>query len=34
MTPYATVLEEWDDWVGDEWDAPNSNYLNIQDWLD
>ena len=23
-----------DDWVGDEWDAPNSNYLNIQDWLD
>jgi dynein heavy chain len=28
MTPYVNVLEEWDDLVGDDWDAPISNNLN------
>lgn len=34
MTPYVSVLEEWDDLVGDDWEQPLSNYLNPQDWLD
>ena len=28
MTPYVSVLEEWDDLVGDDWDQPISNFLN------
>ena len=28
MTPYVSVLEEWDDLVGDDWEQPLSNYLN------
>ena len=28
MTPYVSVLEEWDDMVGDDFEAPDSNYLN------
>ena len=28
MTPYVGVLEEWDDLVGDDWEAPMSKYLN------
>ena len=34
MTPYANVLEEWDDIVAEDWDAPDSNFLNPQDWID
>jgi dynein heavy chain len=34
MTQYFSVLEEWDDMAGDEWENPDSNYLNPQDWLD
>ena len=34
MTPYVSVLEEWDDLVGDDWEQPLSNYLNPSDWLD
>jgi dynein heavy chain len=34
MTPYVSVLEEWDDLVGDDWEAPVSNFLNVQDWLE
>jgi dynein heavy chain len=28
MTPYVSVLEEWDDLVGDDWEQPISNFLN------
>ncbi len=31
MTKYAGVLEEWDDMVGEDWDLPDSNYLNPND---
>jgi len=34
MTPYVSVLEEWDDMVGDDWDMPSSIYLRLEDWLD
>ena len=34
MTLYANVLEEWDDMVGDDWESPNSNFLNPKDWLE
>lgn len=34
MTKYVSVLEEWDDIVGDDWDHPDSNYLNPYEWLD
>jgi len=33
MAPYVSVLEEWDDIVGDNWEQPISNFLNPQDWL-
>ena len=33
MTPYVSVLEEWDDMVGDDWENPATNYLNLNDWL-
>ena len=33
MTPYVSVLEEWDDMVGDDWENPSTNYLNLNDWL-
>ena len=33
MTPYANALEEWDDMVGDDWEAPEKNYLNPYDWI-
>jgi dynein heavy chain len=33
LTPYANALEEWDDMVGDNWDAPDSNYLNPHTWI-
>ena len=28
MTPYVSVLEEWDDLVGEDWEQPISNFLN------
>ena len=31
--PFASVLEEWDDMVGDDWDIPDSNYLNPNSWI-
>lgn len=34
MTPYVSVLEEWDDMVGDDWESPNTNYLNVAEWLE
>ena len=34
MTPYVSVLEEWDAMVGEDWELPDSNSLNPQDWLD
>jgi len=34
MTAYVSVLEEWDDIVGNDWEAPASNFLNPQDWLE
>lgn len=33
LTPYANALEEWDDMVGDDWEAPDKNYLNPYDWI-
>jgi hypothetical protein len=33
LTPYADALEEWDDMVGDDWEAPEKNYLNPYDWI-
>lgn len=34
MNQYSTVLEEWDDMVGDEWSNPESNVLNPLEWLE
>ncbi len=34
MTKYVSVLEEWDDMVGDDWEHPDTNYLNPQDWIE
>lgn len=34
MTPYVSVLEEWDDMVGDDWESPSTNYLNVAEWLE
>jgi dynein heavy chain len=28
MIQYVSVLEEWDDMVGEDWEHPDSNYLN------
>ena len=28
MTQYVSVLEEWDDIVGEDWEHPDSNFLN------
>jgi len=33
LTKYANVLEEWDNMVGDNWDIPESNFLNPQAWI-
>jgi hypothetical protein len=33
LTPYANALEEWDDMVGDDWEAPDKNFLNPHDWI-
>ena len=34
MTPYVNILEEWDDMVGDDWEMPDSNYLDPNDILE
>ena len=34
LTPFANVLEEWDDMVSEDWDGPESNFLDPQDWID
>ena len=33
LLPYVRVLESWDDKVCDEWESPDDNYLNCDDWL-
>ena len=33
LLPYVRVLESWDDKVCEEWDPPDDNYLNCEDWL-
>jgi len=33
MRSYANALEEWDDMVGDNWDEPDSEYLNPITWI-
>ena len=33
LTPYAEILEEWDDIVGDDWEQPERNFLNPYDWI-
>lgn len=34
MTKYVSVLEEWDDHVGNDWQNPDSNFLNPSDWIE
>lgn len=34
MTRYVSVLEEWDDMVGDDWEHPEQTTLNPVSWLD
>lgn len=33
LTPYANALEEWDDMVGDDWEAPEKNSLDPYTWI-
>lgn len=33
LLPYVKVLESWDDKVCDEWDPPDDNNLNCDEWL-
>jgi hypothetical protein len=33
LTPYADVLEEWDDIVGDSWDEPDTPVLDPKTWI-
>lgn len=33
MQAYSNALEDWDDRVGDNWDPPESNYLNPKTWI-
>jgi hypothetical protein len=33
LTPYAEVLEEWDEKVGDSWDEPDSPKLDPKTWI-
>ena len=30
---YANALEDWDDLVGDDWNEPDSPYLDPQSWI-
>ena len=34
LLPYVQVLESWDDKVCDEWEPPDDNYLNCDEWLE
>ena len=34
MTPYVNILEEWDDMVGENWEMPDSNFLDPNEMLD
>lgn len=34
MTAYVNVLEEWDYTVAEDWESPDSNYLQVSEWLD
>ena len=34
MAVYVNVLEEWDDTVCGDWESPESNYLQVEDWLE
>jgi hypothetical protein len=34
LTPYADALEEWDDIVGDSWEAPDSVKLDPKTWIE
>jgi hypothetical protein len=34
LVPYVQVLESWDDKVCDEWEPPDDNYLNCDEWLE
>ncbi len=33
MKAYANVLEDWDDKVGENWDEPESEFLNPFSWI-
>jgi dynein heavy chain len=33
MRSYANALEEWDDMVGENWDEPESEFLNPHQWI-
>lgn len=33
LLKYVKVLESWDDKVCDEWDPPDDNNLNCEEWL-
>lgn len=33
MKAYANILEDWDDKVGDNWDEPESEFLNPFSWI-
>ena len=33
LLPYVKVLESWDDKVCDEWEPPDENSLNCDEWL-
>jgi len=33
MKLYADALEEWDDRIGDNWEAPDNLFLNPIDWI-
>lgn len=33
LSPYEKVLESWDDKVCDNWESPEENHLNCEEWL-
>ena len=33
LSPYVKVLESWDDKVCDNWESPEENHLNCEEWL-
>ena len=34
MKQYSSVLEEWDDQIGEENEALDSNFLNPEEWIE